>query len=576
LVIAVFAAMAAWTWLGWNDPIVDFGRELYVPWRITEGQVLYRDIAHFNGPLSAYFNAIVFKVLGVSLRSIIIANLILLAGLTAMVWRLFARIADQFTATAVCVALLTVFSFIQLVPIGNYNFVTPYSHELTHGIFLSFAAMICLARDLRSARSIWLIVAGLSLGLVFLTKAEVFLAAGLAVPIGVIIGSRGRVVRVLGFFSGAAVLPPLLAFCLLSLAMPASDAFRGTLGSWVHVFDARISGMKFYTDMLGTSDLPASLLGLMLTCLLYLLVLMPALIAATLAKRKSAAWVAFASSILAVSLLYWLVDPQWWQTAFRGLPVVLTFHVVLLAIRWWPRRRDVDHRQIMQLVVSIFALLLLAKMGLNVWFLQYGFALAMPAMLVCAAILLCWVPREIERYKGNGALVRAAMTPMLVLVIVVHLRPFSMLFSSKPRSVASGSDQFHWFDPRVPPLFEIRGEAVSRILSDLSELPPDASLAVVPEGVMINYLSRRANPTPYINLMPPELLMFGQENILHSFQEHAPDYVVIVQSSEPASYGFDSPAADYRARILPWIVANYTAIPSSTTPQYPLLTMKRK
>ena len=42
---------AASVWSVGPDPLIDFGRELYVPWRITEGDVLYRDVAYFNGPV---------------------------------------------------------------------------------------------------------------------------------------------------------------------------------------------------------------------------------------------------------------------------------------------------------------------------------------------------------------------------------------------------------------------------------------------------------------------------------------------------------------------------------------------
>ena len=48
----VFAALLWWSWRRWPDPLVDFGRELYVPWRINAGQVLYRDLASLFGPLS--------------------------------------------------------------------------------------------------------------------------------------------------------------------------------------------------------------------------------------------------------------------------------------------------------------------------------------------------------------------------------------------------------------------------------------------------------------------------------------------------------------------------------------------
>ena len=50
--VAVGAAMLAWTWGTWPDVLVDFGGELYVPWRLAEGDVLYRDVAYFTGPLS--------------------------------------------------------------------------------------------------------------------------------------------------------------------------------------------------------------------------------------------------------------------------------------------------------------------------------------------------------------------------------------------------------------------------------------------------------------------------------------------------------------------------------------------
>ena len=49
------AAMIAETWGTWNDVLIDFGRELYVPWRLTEGDVPFRDVVHFNGPISPYF-----------------------------------------------------------------------------------------------------------------------------------------------------------------------------------------------------------------------------------------------------------------------------------------------------------------------------------------------------------------------------------------------------------------------------------------------------------------------------------------------------------------------------------------
>ena len=45
LILWVGLWMLRRTWRTWPDPIVDFGRELYVPWSLLEGQRLYADLA---------------------------------------------------------------------------------------------------------------------------------------------------------------------------------------------------------------------------------------------------------------------------------------------------------------------------------------------------------------------------------------------------------------------------------------------------------------------------------------------------------------------------------------------------
>src|SRR5678816_4499382 len=91
-----FVALTLWSWRKWADPLVDFGRELYVPWQLSQGKVLYRDLAYFNGPLSAYFNSILFRVLGVSLRTLVLANIAISAGVVVMIWRIFRLAGDRF------------------------------------------------------------------------------------------------------------------------------------------------------------------------------------------------------------------------------------------------------------------------------------------------------------------------------------------------------------------------------------------------------------------------------------------------------------------------------------------------
>ncbi|HWP41211.1 MAG TPA: hypothetical protein VNL70_09815 [Tepidisphaeraceae bacterium] len=624
LVIGVFATMLAWSWFGWPDPLVDFGRELYVPWQILSGQVLYRDIAYFNGPLSAYFNAMVFAVLGVSLRSIVIVNLMLLAVLTWMVWRLIVWIADRFAATVACIVLLTVFAFIQLGGIGNYNFVTPYSHELTHGLVLSFVAIMCFGEFVRGGKknphpcplpeyrergkgaaldehrevgkaaahsergegqtgvglpqcrqrragALWLMGAGLALGMVFLTKPEVFVAAVLALGTGIALHPPKPAARSLVGLALVVLAPILVAFLLLCLAMPEAEAIRGVLGAWVYLFNPRITGSEFYARVLGTHQLIWSIVYIVLACAVYAVALAMAGMLAML-RRRSADLVVAASAgmTLLVSFAFSLVNLNVWQGSLRGLTVVsplLAVGSVLVAIR----RRDAGN--VMRAVMSVFAAALLAKIILNVTSFHYGFALAMPATLVALAAALSWAPQALHRRGGSRSTFRAALLPVVGLFVFVHLYVFGSAYSParKTTTVASGGDAF-----RADPPGDRRGAAVNLMLRQLAELPQDATLVVVPEGVMINYLARRHNPTAYLSFMPPEVAMFGQARMLAALEGTEPDYVIVCHAAGLKEYGYQQFGRDFGREIVQWIDRHYDPVPLPYGQGYPFRLMRRK
>ena len=128
LLAALFVLLAVGSWRRWPDILIDFGHELYIPWRLVSGGVLYADIAHLYGPFSQYLNALVFRCFGVSFAALFTVDLVLTAGLTALLYTGFSRILDRLTAFACGALFLMVFAFSQLGSTGNYNFVSPYSH----------------------------------------------------------------------------------------------------------------------------------------------------------------------------------------------------------------------------------------------------------------------------------------------------------------------------------------------------------------------------------------------------------------------------------------------------------------
>lgn len=552
LVASLFALLAWWTWGAWPDVLVDFGRELYTPWRLSEGAVLNLDIAWFNGPLSQTVNAALFRLMGASLSTLVWANLGVLALLTALWWSLLSRLADALTATVACCVLLCVFGFAQLVGIGNYNFVTPYSHEVTHGLLLGTGALWALVRWDERRGVAWVAVAGLLLGLCFLTKAEVFLASalGAATVLGLALADRPpRAGRVLGAFLGAAALPQVVAIVASLPALGVEGALRRVFGAWMHVIGGGASDLAFYRTGMGLDAPGSRLLDLLTWSAGWLALLAPIALAGAYLERRGRPGVAVAvgAFVVVAAVLVVLVGPQKWQSAVSPLPLF----VILVALSQVKalRQGEADGRRARAVIaLCVFAFAMLLKMLLRARVYNYGFALALPATLVWVAALVGWWPRALR--AGGGAL-RAGALAVVVVGVIAQVNVTGRFLDRKTEIVGSDGDAFR---------ADARGRLVNEALAALATMAaPGATLAVLPEGVMLNYLARRANPTPYVTFMPLELLIFGEDKVVASFDRAPPDWVILVHK-DTSEYGFPLFGIDYGVRLGGWVRERYEPV----------------
>ena len=92
-----------------------------------------------------------------------------------------------------------------------------------------------------------------------------------------------------------------------------------------------------------------------------------------------------------------------------------------------------------------------------------------------------------------------------------------------------------------------------------ANLPPDATLLVLPEGVMVNYLTRRINPTRHLNFVPPEIMIFREHRILEDLRAQPLDYVVLVHR-ETHEYRLPLFGTDYAPRLLEWAREHYEPV----------------
>jgi hypothetical protein len=535
--------MLAWTWGTWPQLLVDFGRELYVAWRLAEGDVLYRDIAYFNGPLSPYVNAMWFRWLGPSLRNLVALNLLVTLATAGTLYALLSRIAGWNAAVAGALTFVFAFAFNHVEAVGNDTFVTPYSHEATHGMLLSLVALLLLTR-----RDTWSIAGcGLACGLVFLTKAEIFLALAPAVSAALFFGHRTQehagYVREGTLLLAGAVVPILVAVALLARALPVAEAIHGTLGAWTSVFKPEVSGLHYYRDAMGLIGIHQNLMVILRWSGGYLAYATLATGLALVVGRTASMGRGAAVAVGVTVYLMLAALPVDWIAIARPLPVLLVILLTVTFARTWSGRTDMKAA----IPFLVFALLLLAKIAFRVRLDEYGFVLALPGSLALVCAFITWWPEALPALDGKRYL-RAANIGALLLVATVFAGIAKRRIEQHGVPIGTGNDRF---------LATAEAVTVDALLGDIEErIGPHETLAVLPEGVMVNYLARRVNPTGHLNFMPPEFAIFGETAIEQAFAANPPDWIVLI--SRPVDeYGLRGFGSGFGVGLSRWVDRHY-------------------
>jgi len=556
---ALTVLLVATSWRRWPDPLIDFGRELYVPWRLAHGAVLYRDADCLYGPLSPYLNAALFRCFGTGLMVLVAANLAVFAAILAMIYRLCRRAWGAGAATLVSIAFVAVFGFSQYVKVANYNYATPYAHQTTHGMLVCLLLVAALVRWLDDATPRRSFLVGTLLGLTAVLKPEFMLAGGLVTIAAGLIRWRHRG----GFSSRAiavgaigAVLPTLFFTAYFAAHLPWKEAVVSASRGWLNLttnlatermqqgylgFDQPWENLK---DHVGASLLACGLI---------------ALIAATawFIERRRRGWLRLLVGGLLVGGLAWLAcfEINWLQTGrcLFGLMLAYTFVGAVSLVRKSGPQGDL-RVPATRLLMAVLGLALLGRMVLHGRIYHSGYYQAALAWLLVPAVLIGELPGRSKVFQWGRAVVVLASLALIVPGVVILANQSQGVLNLKTWTVGEGADLFYTFPPRVDPT----GEIVGLVSAELLKPPHDQTLLVLPEGVMINYLARQPSPLADVYYFGSATDDGREERIVRELEEHPPDRVVVI-SRDLREYGVQryGEATGSGRELLQWAAANY-------------------
>lgn len=561
--LALWLCLLLSTWRTWGDVYVDFPEELYVPWQLSLGKLLYQDIHHFYGPLSQYYHALLFMAFGASYTVIIVSNALVVAVMLLLVYGIFHELAGRLTAGMVAVVFLCVYPVQTLGLVGGYNLMSPYAHEATHGMLFFLASYYAWIRWQKQAWSMkpFAILAGTSL----LFKPEFLLATlfltGISLLSPVASPSRCRLALQLGLWASV---PSVIMFFLFWTRQSAAESLHNTLGALSPLLVADLAANPLYEHLLGTAALGDSL-GLMAYAVLawiYIASVLFLLDRATAARARPDLRAVGMAAAIGIAFVTTIVFP--WPLLMRGLAVVNALLVLGLVLAAWNSDNAMlRRRRLLWAAFGVISLVFLGKIFFKVSFDWLGFYLSIPGMMFFAGAHVGLLPNEMRARWEGGQVFRVGFVTVLLALIIQHGFRSEAVRQFKHVPIGSGGDRMYTFERAT---FSVPAADLRHVLERVKNVvPSDATLMVVPEAIIINYLTRHENPTPYLSTMLVKTLFDyagGAQPIIRKLAETKPNYIIYLrrrQEMEVAEYEIRGPEG-FAEPVFEWIESEYEIV----------------
>jgi 4-amino-4-deoxy-L-arabinose transferase-like glycosyltransferase len=521
LTLFSFALLAWASWAKLGHLMIDFGREVETSARVADGQILYRDIQCYYGPLAYYLNALAFQAFGRNLEVFFATGLALAAVGSFALYRLIANVLDERWAWLCCLAVLSTCSFAP----GNINLALPF--PAAYGVVCTLLALGSLQRHLAKPHRHHLIWMGLVSGLAFLAKPEYGVAVGGALLIVLLlepffkqtpIDGKSLLAAAILFF-----LPPS-AFCLTVFGW-----FAQFVGWHSLIFESLLPLQK--AEILNHSAFfqvsVSETLGVWgKTFASFCLTATPLAILVVVGKQLGQS--AWRQVVLAVALGYPLLILLARWTHWTSLPL-LNLHCLLplcaLAAFWY--------RPITLMIGSTNTLLALAVFADTV-LLNLRWLFSVEAYGVYGAllpVLLCLVLGFFEQAKSwQVAPVYAAFALTMTAARIAEFSHYGEPVASMQGMILSAASADPYLPPGTPAAFQQALDFLERNLSPHER----RSVLVLPEGNLLNFLSNTRSPAKQVVFLPGILANEAEEKaFVKQMEQDGLRYVVLIERPFP-------------------------------------------
>lgn len=507
----------------------DYSREVYIPYSMNLGNVLYKDILNVYSPLGYQINAFALYIFGNKLAVFyflgFINALLFSSGIFLTARLLLKEILKNnseklfywVNVLALAITFFVMVSCCYTVSLTNY--ITPYSYSLVYALTAFVWSILALLYFVKNNSYKYLIEAFFLFGISLDCKYE-FILFALVLAFFL---AKERNLRLTLFSLLAFLVVPMLSFCdlwlkgvdfavlndsikkimLLSKA-PSVKILYTYLG-----FIPSINSLKnLIFSFVKTSLISGAFLGLIAFCL-------------KSADKKVKAACCTVLLVLIAVFSYQLYKSNSFYFNWIGIAVliILPFFAYLLYRK--KLQNPLSNADTMLFITCISAVLGALKCIFAVSFNSYG-TYFFPLLFVCLVLFFVWKKSLQNKISKNY------ITSIFCLILVFSLGFLCSNYFRKinvfPVYFTNEKGSFYSESIFVKPASDL----VNYISSNTKK---DDTVLVLPEGAMINFLSERKSNDKYYYLIPPNIEVFGENAIAEDLENNLPNYIVLQSMS---------------------------------------------
>ena len=134
-------------------PYSDIGREFYIPYRMSQGIVLNRDIINIYGPLGYFINTLLLKIAGSGVNVFLFLGFILSYLSLILIFKINTFFLNKNISFLLTLCFIPSCVFYP----SNSNWITPYSYSILWALFGILISIYCLFKYLHKSCTIFIL-----------------------------------------------------------------------------------------------------------------------------------------------------------------------------------------------------------------------------------------------------------------------------------------------------------------------------------------------------------------------------------------------------------------------------------